>query len=186
MANRYYSFQELSEIPVQEKTKAPGTLGKHHFIILKKNPNRILVAGYSSDDQEVNQTTVKAGGTLGYDRGHLWAIKPLHEMSPLERLRAEFKISKKNVFILPAQEYGAVEVEGLTDAPGIADSPFANHNRFWGSGETWALVGENFKVSYIHSFHGGVDQRTRIGRIFIRKENSSLGIKQCYEALKNR
>ena len=63
------------------------------------------------------------------------------------------------------------------------DNEKANHNRFWGNGETWGYTGKSCAFSIYHSFHGGVDQRRRVHRVFIVKENYDEGVKECFKAL---
>ena len=182
MAKRYFSFSELSEMETGVQLRPGGTLGRHHFKIDKKSETHIKVSGFNTDGSRAGQTTIKQGGSLGYNCGSVWAIKPPHEMTPLELLRSEFRIPKNMVFIIPRSEIASVELEELTSSID-EDNPHANHNRFWGNGETWGYTGENCAFSIYHSFHGGVDQRRRVHRIFIVKENFNEGVKECFKAL---
>ena len=182
MANRYISFAELSEKEIGVQLRAGGTLGRHHFVIENKSENLIKVSGWNTNGSKAGETTIKQGGSLGYNCGSVWAIKPPHEMSHIERLRSEFRISKNMVFIIPRSEIGNIELEELTSSID-EDNPHANHNRFWGNGETWGYYGENCAFTIYHSFHGGVDQRRRINRVFILKENFDDGVKECFKAL---
>ena len=184
MANRYFSFAELSERPTGVELRAGGTLGRHHFIIENKSETHIRVSGFNTDGSKAGEAIVKNGGSLGYNCGSVWAIKPPHEMTPLERLRSEFRISKNMVFVIPRSEIENIELEELTSSID-EDDPYANRNRFWGSGETWGYSGENYAFTIYHSFHGGVDQRRRVHRIFIVKENFNEGVRECFKALAN-
>ena len=182
MAKRYISFAELSEKPTGVQLHASGTLGRHHYIIEYKTDTHIGVSGWNTDGSKAGETTIKQGGSLGYNCGSVWAIKPKSEMTPIELLRSEFRISKNMVFIIPRSEIASVELEELKSSIS-EDNPHANHNRFWGNGETWGYTGENCAFSIYHSFHGGVDQRRRVHRIFIVKENFKEGVKECFKAL---
>ena len=177
MAKRYYTFAELSEKEAGVQLRPSGTLGRHHFVITNKSETHIRVSGFNTDGSKAGETTIKAGGSLGYNCGSVWAIKPKSEMTPLELLRSEFRIPKSMVFIIPRSEIASVELEELQSAIS-EDSPYANRNRFWGSGETWGYTGENCAFSIYHSFHGGVDQRRRVNRVFIVKENFDKGVKR--------
>jgi hypothetical protein len=182
MAKRYFSFANLSEMEAGVELRPNGTLGRHHFIITNKSETHISVSGFNTDGSKAGETTIKQGGSLGYNCGSVWAIKPKSEMTPLQLLRSEFKISKDMVFIIPRSEIKNIELEEMTSAIDD-DNPHANHNRFWGNGETWGYTGENCAFSIYHSFHGGVDQRRRVHRIFIVKENFKEGVKECFKAL---
>lgn len=182
MANRYFTFTELKEMEVGVPHRAPGTLGKHHFVIENKSETHITVSGWKTDGSKAGETTVKKGGTLGYNCGDVWSIKPKSEMSPLERLRSEFRIPKKNIHIIPKSEVENIELEELTSSIN-KNNPHANRNRFWGNGETWGFKGKFSAFTIYHSFHGGVDQRRRIHRVFIVKENYKEGVEECFKAL---
>ena len=184
MANRYFSFAELSEKQTGVQLRAGGTLGRHHFVITNKSETHIRVSGFNTDGSKAGETTIKAGGSLGYNCGSVWAIKPPHEMTPLELLRSEFRIPKNMVFVIPRSEIASVELEELTSSID-EDNPYANRNRFWGNGETWGYTGENCAFSIYHSFHGGTDQRRRINRVFICKESFDSGVQECFKALAN-
>jgi len=182
MAKRYFNFAELSEKPTGVELRASGTLGRHCFIIENKSETHIRVSGFNTDGSKAGETTIKKGGKLGYDCGSVWAIKPQSDMTPLELLRSEFRVSKNMVFIIPRSEIESIELEELTSS--IEDNnPHANRNRFWGSGETWEFVGANCAFTIYHSFHGGVDQRQRVHRVFINKENFDEGVQECFKAL---
>ena len=182
MANRYYTFAELSEKAIGVELRAGGTLGRHHFVIEKKSETHIKVSGWSTNGSKAGETTIKKGGTLGYNCGSVWAIKPKSEMAPIELLRSEFRISKDMVFIIPRSEIEKIKLDELTSSISD-DNPYANRNRFWGNGETWGYYGEHCAFSIYHSFHGGVDQRRRIHKIFIVKENFDEGVKEGFQAL---
>ena len=182
MANRYYTFDQLIEKPTGVELRANGTLGRHHFIIETKSETHIRVSGFNTDGSKAGETTIKKGGSLGYNCGSVWAIKPKSEMTPLELLRSEFRISKNMVFVIPRSEIASVELEELTSSIS-EDNPHANRNRFWGNGETWGYKGANCAFTIYHSFHGGVDQRRRIHRVFIVKEEFDKGVKECFKAL---
>ena len=182
MANRYISFAELSEKPTGVELRAGGTLGRHHYVINEKTETHIRVSGYYTDNSKSGEAIVKNGGSLGYNCGSVWAIKPYADMTPIERLRSDFRIAKDKVSIIPKSEIENIELEELTSAID-EDDPYANHNRFWGNGETWGYTGKNCAFSIYHSFHGGTDQRRRIHRVFIVKENYTQGIAECYKAL---
>lgn len=182
MANRYYTFAELSEKETGVELRAGGTLGRHHFIIENKSETHIRVSGWNTDGSKAGETTIKRGGSLGYNCGSVWAIKPQSDMTPIELLRSEFRISKDMVYIIPRSKIENVELDELTSSISD-DNPYVNHTRFWGNGETWGYTGENCAFSIYHSFHGGVDQRRRVHRIFIVKENFDEGVKECFKAL---
>ena len=182
MARRYFKFEELSSKPTGVELRAGGTLGRHHFVIESKSETHIRVSGWNTDGSKAGETTIKQGGSLGYNCGSVWAIKPPHEMSHIERLRSEFRISKNMVFIIPRSEIEKVELEEMTSSIS-EDNPHANHNRFWGNGETWGYTGKNWAFSIYQSVLGGPDQRRRIHRVFIVKENYTQGIAECYKAL---
>ena len=184
MANRYIPFAELSEMETGVELRVRGTLGRHCFIIEKKSETHIRVSGWNTYGYKAGETTIKKGGSLGYNCGSVWAIKPQSDMTPLELLRSEFRISKDMVFIIPRSEIASVELEELTSSID-EDNEYANRNRFWGNGETWGYKGENCAFSIYHSFHGGVDQRRRIHRVFLVKENFDAAVKECFEALAN-
>ncbi len=99
-------------------------------------------------------------------------------MTPIQKLRAEYRIPKDMVFIIPKEQIEAVEVLGLTEI-----DPGTNHDRFWGDGETWGYNGTYSAFTIRHSFHGGSDQRRRVERIFIDSKNYSVGVDECMEAL---
>jgi len=180
--NRYIPFAELSEMETGVELRVRGTLGRHHFVITNKSETRIKVSGFNTYGSKTGETTIKPGGSLGYNCGSVWAIKPQSDMTPLELLRSEFRISKDMVFIIPRSEIESIELEEMTSSIS-EDNPHANHNRFWGNGETWGYTGENCAFSIYHSFHGGVDQRRRVHRIFIVKENFDEGVQECFRAL---
>ena len=182
MANRYYTFAELSEKPLGVQLRAANTLGRHHFIIETKSETHIRVSGWNTYGIKAGETTIKQGGSLGYNCGSVWAIKPQSDMTPIELLRSEFRISKDMVFIIPRSEIESIELEEMTSSIS-EDNPHANHNRFWGNGETWGYKGEHCAFTIYHSFHGGVDQRRRVHRIFIVKENFDEGVQECFRAL---
>lgn len=182
MAKRYFTFAELSEKPTGVELRAGGTLGRHHFIVDYKSETRIKVSGFNTDGSKACETTIKAGGSLGYNCGSVWAIKPQSDMTPLELLRSEFRIPKTNVFFVSKSEMAEIELDELQSAIS-KDSPHANRNRFWGNGETWGFTGKFSAFTERHSFRGGVDQRRQIGRVFILAKDAEKGISECYEAL---
>ncbi len=182
MANRYYSFAELSEKEHGVELRAWGTLGKHYFVIESKTDTHIKISGWNKTGKKNSETTIKRGGSLGYDCGLVWAIKPQSDMTPIERLRSEFRISKNMVSIIPRLELQNVELEEMVSAID-EDNETANPNRFWGCGETWGYEGKNCAFTVYHSFHGGVDQRRKIHRGFIIKEKFNEGVKECSKAL---
>ena len=182
MAKRYYKFDELIEMEAGVQLRPSGTLGRHHYIIEYKTDTHIRVSGWCTDGSKAGETTIKAGGSLGYNCGSVWAIKPQSDMTPIELLRSEFRVPKNMVFIIPRSEIASVELEELTSSID-EDNPHANHNRFWGNGETWGYKGEHCAFTIYHSFHGGVDQRRRVHRVFIVKENFNQGVKECFKAL---
>jgi len=182
MANRYYTFAELSEKEAGVELRASGTLGRHYFILENKTDSLIRVSGWGSNGEKKGEVTIKKGGSLGYNCGSVWTIKPQGDMTPIELLRSNFRISKDMVFVIPKSEIEKIELDALTSSID-ADDPYANHKRFWGNGETWGYCGENSSFTIRHSFHGGVDQRRRINRIFIVKENFNEGVKECFKAL---
>jgi hypothetical protein len=182
MAKRYFNFAELSEKPIGVQLHASGTLGRHCFVIENKSETHIRVSGFNTDGSKAGETTIKQGGSLGYNCGSVWAIKPPHEMTPIELLRSEFRVPKNMVFAIPRSELGNIELEELQSSISD-DNPHANRNRFWGNGETWGYKGEHCAFTIYHSFHGGVDQRRRVHRIFIVKENFKEGVKECFKAL---
>jgi len=182
MANRYYTFAELNEKETGVELRAGGTLGRHHFVIEKKTETNIKVSGWNTDGSKAGEATIKNSGSLGYNRGSVWAIKPQNEMTPIELLRSEFRISKDMVFIIPKSEIESIEIEELTSSIDEYNQ-HANRNRFWGNGETWGYTGENCAFTIYHSFHGGVDQRRKLHRVFFVKENFNEGVKECFKAL---
>ena len=182
MANRYYTFAELSEKPLGVQLRAANTLGRHHFIVDYKSETHIKVSGFNTYGSKTGETTIKPGGSLGYNCGSVWAIKPQSDMTPIELLRSEFRISKDMVFIIPRSEIESIELEEMTSSIS-EDNPHANHNRFWGNGETWGYKGEHCAFTIYHSFHGGVDQRRRVHRVFIVKEKFDQGVQECFRAL---
>lgn len=184
MASRYFNFAELSEKETGVKLYAPGTLGQHHFVIETKSETHIRVSGWNTYGTKAGETTIKQDGKLGYNCGSVWAIKPEKDMTPLERLRSRFKLSKDMVFIIPRSEFNNIELEEMTSSID-EDSSYANHSRFWGNGESWGYQGKNCAYSLYHSFHGGVDQRKRINRVFIVKENYDEGLQECFQVLPN-
>ena len=180
--NRYIPFAELSEMETGVQLRAANTLGRHHFIIETKSETHIRVSGWNTYGIKAGETTIKKGGSLGYNCGSVWAIKPQSDMTPLELLRSEFRISKDMVFIIPRSEIENIELEDMESS--ISDDNIhANRNRFWGNGETWGHKGVNCAFTIYHSFHGGVDQRRRVHRIFIIKENFDEGVQECFRAL---
>ena len=182
MAKRYFTFDQLIEKEAGVELRPSGTLGRHCFIIESKSETHIKVSGFNTDGSKAGETTIKQGGSLGYNCGSVWAIKPKSEMTPLELLRSEFRVSKNMVFIIPRSEIASVELEELTSSISD-DNPYANRNRFWGNGETWGHTGENCAFTIYHSFHGGTDQRRRVNRVFIVKEEFDKGVKECFKAL---
>ena len=182
MANRYYTFAVLSEKETGVELRAGGTLGRHHFIVENKSETHIKVSGWNTDGSKAGETTIKSGGSLGYNCGSVWAIKPQSDMTPIELLRSEFRISKKCFYIVKKSEIENIEIEQLRSSI-KEDNQSANHNRFWGNGETWGYIGESCAFTIYHSFHGGTDQRRNINRVFIVKENYEAGVKECFKAL---
>ena len=185
MANRYFTFDQLSEKETGIQHRAAATLGRHHFVVETKTETHIKVSGYNSDGSKAGETVIKRGGTLVYNRGSIWAIKPVEDMTPLERLRSEFRISKNNVFVVPEAVIANIsntELEPMIRAIS-EDNPTSNNNRFWGDGETLGYKSPHFAYTLKHSFHGGVDQRMRINRVFISQQNFEQGVAECRETL---
>jgi hypothetical protein len=182
MANRHFTFDHLSSLEIGIPQRASGTLGRHHFIIVDANPDNIYVSGFDSDGSKTKEIVVKKGGAMGYNRGDLWAIKPQNEMSPLQRLRSTFKLSREQVQVLPRTEIENVEIVELSSSIS-PDSPHANHNRFWGNGETECYVGKFGVAFWRHSFHGGVDQRREIGRVFLDAGNLNKAVEEAFTEL---
>jgi hypothetical protein len=182
MANRYYTFAQLSEKETGVELRAGGTLGRHHYIIEKKSETHIKVSGWNTDGAKAGETSVKIGGSLGYNCGSVWAIKPQSDMTAIELLRSEFRISKDMVFVIPESEIENIELEEMTSSIDEGNQ-YANHNQFWGCGETWGYRGKNGAFTVYHSFHGGTDQRRKIHRVFIVKENYEAGVQECLKAL---
>jgi len=182
MAKRYFPFAELSEKETGVELRAAGTLGRHNFVIENKSETHIKVSGWTTSGSKTGETTIKKGGSLGYDCGSVWAIKPQSDMTPIERLRSEYRLSKEMVFIVPKSEIKNIELDELTSSIS-EDNQYANRSRFWGDGETWGYNGVNCAFIICHSFHGGTDQRKRIHRVFIVKENYEQGVEECFKAL---
>jgi len=182
MAKRYYSFESLSEKETGVHLSAGGTLGRHNFVIENKTETHIKVSGWNTDGSKAGETIIKKGGSLGYDCGSVWAIKPQSDMTPIELLRSEYRVSKNMVLVVPKSEIESIELDELTSSIN-EDNEYANHNRFWGNGETWGYNGVNCAFTIYHSFHGGVDQRRKVHRVFIVKENYEQGVEECFKAL---
>lgn len=135
MANRYLSFVEVSKRsfstvsnslePLRsegEKLFMPGTLGKHHFIVVFEHDDEIGLKG-SNDDKMIVLTPEKV---LGYNCGQCWAFRP----NPLYKPAME-----KGFSIKKATEYsGSWEIQ-------------TGYNRYTKSGET--LIGGNVPESQI-------------------------------------
>lgn len=208
MANRHYSYQELEEKLIQSTVsnhifKPGGTLGRHHLEITPGPlPNTIHARGVELNlrydaaqakyvsNYNVTQyhpisewVVVKKEGTLGYNCGDVWAIKPVREMRPLQAFRHTYKLSRENVILW--EEGGTIEIEELRSAV-RDDNPYANRNRFWGSGETVMYNGENCMITEYHSFRGGVDQRREVHKIYLRKNRLRAAIKEASGAIDNR
>lgn len=100
----------------------PGTLGKHHFVVVFEHDNEIGVKG-SNDEQFVVVTPEKV---LGYNCGNCWSFFP----NPL------FELAKKQGYsVKKATEYtGSWEIQ-------------TGYNQYTKSGET--LCGGNVPESQI-------------------------------------
>lgn len=196
MAKRYFSFEKLSESLTSNifEIKPAGTLGRH-MLEIKKVKGGIAARGieknkrYDADlakyvmnyDEKgiipiSSWVVVEEGGTLGYNCGSVWAIKPAHKMSPLQRFRHTFRLSKENVILLDKLE--EIKTEGLTSAVS-EDSPYTNHNRFWGSGEIPYANTENCAITDEFSFHGGTDQRRCVGKVYLLRSNLEKAIEEA-------
>lgn len=99
MANRYKDFSQLEKEELG-KNHMPGTLGRHHYVILSQESSGIVVAGVSSHGETSKPLTVRPGGVLGYDLGRIWVIPPRTEMTPLQKLRSDFRIAKNNLHVI--------------------------------------------------------------------------------------
>ena len=178
--NRYIPFAELSEMETGVQLRAANTLGRHHFIIETKSETHIRVSGWNTYGIKAGETTIKKDGSLGYNCGSVWAIKPQSDMTPLELLRSEFRISKDMVFIIPRSEIQNVELEELTSSID-EDNEYANHNRFWGNGETWGYKGVNCAFSIYHSFMVELTSVQSSPYFIVKK--TLRGVQECFRAL---
>lgn len=104
-------------------------------------------------------------------------------MSDLEKLRSDFRISKGQIVFVPRADLLTQQVEEMVEAIDYEDNPFANQARFWGNGEYYFHEGANAAFTARTSFHGGVDQRRSVGRIFLAQEGLSEAILECRAAL---
>lgn len=89
------------------------------------------------------------------------------------------------VFIIPRVDIENIELDKLVSSIDKKNH-HANHNRFWGNGETWGYVGANCAFTIRHSFHGGIDQRESVGRVFLDEENLDKALKEYFSTLLSR
>jgi len=184
MANRYKDFNQLEKEELG-KNHMPGTLGRHHYVILSQESSGIVVAGVSSHGETSKPLTVRPGGVLGYDLGRIWVIPPRTEMTPLQKLRSDFRIAKNNLHVISHDKFSEIELEEMISSID-PDDPHANHGRFWGNGEIMVYESENVLVTEKLRFKGGVDQRQFLGRVFLAKENLEHALNEARSTLLQR
>lgn len=184
MANRYKNFEVLMQEDLGIN-HMPGTLGRHHYLIVSKSDAGIVVRGVSSFGEKSKPLTVRPGGGLGYDLGRIWVIPPRVEMTPLQKLRSDFRIAKNNLHVISEDKFSKIEIEEMISSID-PDSPHANHGRFWGDGEMIVHETKNVIITERLRFKGGVDQRRFLWRVFLAKENLEHALNEARSALLQR
>lgn len=125
MAKRYYDHDTLLSLEVGVGIKATGTLGRHYFVVGEISPEKnIQIWGRTSSGEYIGPVYVRPGGQLGYDKGQVWAIKPMSEMNPLEAFRSRYLIGRDKIrFVSPAEMAALVLPEEIPH-PNPEEFPF--------------------------------------------------------------
>lgn len=73
MVKRYFSYNEINELALNEPTKPAETTEMHYFKVVKKEP--LTVQGIN-ESGITNVFILKPGWRMGYASGVVWGIKP--------------------------------------------------------------------------------------------------------------